>query len=95
MDGMGPITTDESGNTYIAPVPTVNVLDNPLDQQNIIYKVESSSGEMKPFINLMEKNFPNNRQYPMVYSACIMNVTTNVIMQVQLPDLLWKRKEEE
>ena len=55
---MGPITTDEAGNTYLAPVPTINVLDNPSDQQNIIYKVESNTGEMKPFINLADKTSP-------------------------------------
>jgi hypothetical protein len=49
---MGPITTDEAGNTYVAPVPVINVLDNATDKQSIIYKVESGSGEMTPFINL-------------------------------------------
>ena len=55
---MGPLTTDEAGNTYLAPVPTINVLDNPSDQQNIIYKVKSNTGEMKPFINLADKTSP-------------------------------------
>jgi hypothetical protein len=49
---MGPITTDDSGNSYVAPVPVINVLDNPIIGQNTIYKVESSTGIMAPFINL-------------------------------------------
>jgi hypothetical protein len=59
---MGPITTDEAGNSYIAPVPVINVLDNPIHQQNIIYRVESRTGEMKPFINLQTIPLPATHQ---------------------------------
>ena len=54
---MGPITTDENGNVYTAPIPVINEIDNPKEKQNIIYKVESTTGEMKPLVNLpMPKN---------------------------------------
>lgn len=50
---MGSITTDENGNAYTAPIPVINTLDNPKEKQNIIYKVESATGEMKPLVDLI------------------------------------------
>ena len=49
---MGSITTDENGNIYTVPVPVINVLNNPIEKQNIIYKVESTTSEMKPLVTL-------------------------------------------
>ncbi|MGH2648350.1 MAG: hypothetical protein ACRDE8_12310, partial [Ginsengibacter sp.] len=49
---MGPITTDNRGNSYVAPVPVINVIDNPKEKQNIIYKVDSHTAEMAPLIEL-------------------------------------------
>ncbi|MGH2565732.1 MAG: hypothetical protein ACRDE5_14545, partial [Ginsengibacter sp.] len=49
---MGPITTDDRGNSYVAPVPVINVIDNPKEKQNIIYKVDSHTAEMAPLIEL-------------------------------------------
>ncbi|MBE9466308.1 YncE family protein [Dyadobacter subterraneus] len=43
---MGGITSDIDGNTYTAPLPKVNLLDNPLSQMNKIYKVDSETGVM-------------------------------------------------
>src|SRR5689334_20874305 len=47
---LGPIATDEKGNTYVAPVPVINVLDNPAAQQNTVLKVDGQTAEMKPLI---------------------------------------------
>lgn len=49
---MGPITTDAQGNTYTAPVPVINLLDNPTEKQNTIYKADHQTGELKPFCEL-------------------------------------------
>lgn len=49
---MGPIATDENGNVFVAPIPVVNELENPREKQNTIYRVESATGEMKPFVSL-------------------------------------------
>jgi outer membrane protein assembly factor BamB len=58
---MGPITTDNNGNVYTAPVPVINVLDNTPGKQDIIYKVEGRSGIMAPFSTLTaEINNPDN-----------------------------------
>lgn len=49
---MGSITTDDNGNAYTAPVPVINILDNPPAKQNIIYKVDGQTGEMKALADL-------------------------------------------
>ena len=49
---MGPITTDDNGNVYTAPIPVINVLDNQPEKQNIIYKVDSKTGVMKALANI-------------------------------------------
>lgn len=49
---LGPIATDEKGNTYAAPVPVINVLENPVRQQNTVLKVDGQTAEMKPLIAL-------------------------------------------
>ncbi len=49
---MGPITTDEQGNSYTAPVPVINILDNPPGKQNTVYKIDSKTAEMVPLANL-------------------------------------------
>ena len=49
---MGAITTDENGNVYTIPIPVINVLENPVEKQNIIYEVSSENGEMKPLVDL-------------------------------------------
>ena len=49
---LGPIATDEKGNSYIAPVPVINVFDNPIDQQNTVLKVDGRTAEMKPLVAL-------------------------------------------
>lgn len=49
---MGPITTDDAGNAYVAPIPVINVLNNQADKQNIIYKADNNTGEMKALVDL-------------------------------------------
>ncbi len=49
---LGAIQLDPQGNCFVAPVPVINLIDNPPAKQNIIYKVDALSGEMKPFVEL-------------------------------------------
>ena len=49
---MGPIQIDPKGNCFVAPVPVINLIDNPIVLQNIIYKVDGNTGLMKSFVNL-------------------------------------------
>lgn len=37
---------DQRGDVYVIPAPRVNLLDNPPAQQNRLYRIDSSSGEM-------------------------------------------------
>jgi hypothetical protein len=49
---LGPILIDPQGNCFVGPIPVINLLDNPPAKQNIIYKVDAKSGEMKSFLEL-------------------------------------------
>jgi hypothetical protein len=49
---LAPIQLDQDGDVFVAPAPMINVLDNPFTGQNTIYKVDSNSQEMKPFVKL-------------------------------------------
>ncbi len=49
---LGPILIDPQGNCFVGPIPVINLLDNPPAKQNIIYKVDALSGEMKPYMEL-------------------------------------------
>jgi hypothetical protein len=49
---LAPILVDEHGNIYTAPVPFINMLDNPAANQNTIYKVDAGSGVMEPYMKL-------------------------------------------
>jgi hypothetical protein len=57
---MGPICTDKLGNTFVGPVPVINILENKPEKQNILYKVDGSSGIMKPFIDLPFETLPGD-----------------------------------
>lgn len=49
---LAPILIDEAGNIYSAPAPFINILDNPLANNNTIYKVDSRTGVMDEFMRL-------------------------------------------
>jgi hypothetical protein len=49
---LGPIQLDPGGNCFVGPVPVINLLDNPPAKQNIIYKADAQSGELKMFTEL-------------------------------------------
>ena len=55
---MGSITSDDSGNVYVPPIPLVNNLDHGVATLNSIYKIDSLSGEMNHYIMIiMKKSF--------------------------------------
>jgi hypothetical protein len=49
---LGTPVNDGSGNIYIAPAPRVNLYDNPPEQQNTIFKVDTDSGVMSEYLKL-------------------------------------------
>jgi hypothetical protein len=49
---LGPLTSDKSGDIYVAPAPRVNLYDNPPEKQNTVYRVDAVTGVMAEFIAL-------------------------------------------
>lgn len=49
---LGPILADSQGNVYVGPVPRINLIDNPPEQQNRLYKVDSTTAAMAVFLDL-------------------------------------------
>jgi hypothetical protein len=49
---LAPILIDEKGNIYTAPAPFINILDNPIANNNTVYKVDNATGEMSEYLKL-------------------------------------------
>jgi hypothetical protein len=49
---LSPIQIDNKGDIYTAPAAFVNLLNNPLNKRNTLYKVNSSDGIMNEFMSL-------------------------------------------
>lgn len=61
---LGPMTTDENGNTWVAPVPVINVLNNEGNRQQHIYKVDGQTGIMQKFAELpLTPSSPDKNPY--------------------------------
>lgn len=52
---LGPILIDPKGNCFLAPIPVINLIDNPPAKQNIIYKIDGNTGKMNQFLSLPVK----------------------------------------
>ncbi|MEP7237312.1 MAG: hypothetical protein ABI685_05595 [Ferruginibacter sp.] len=49
---LAPILLDEAGNIYTAPAPFISLVDNPVANNNTIYKVDAATGVMEEFLRL-------------------------------------------
>jgi hypothetical protein len=49
---LAPILVDEAGNIYTAPAPFISMLDNPVANNNTIYRVDAKTGVMEEFLKL-------------------------------------------
>ena len=49
---LAPILIDNNGNIYTAPAPFISILDNPVTNQNTIYRVDGNTGVMEVFMKL-------------------------------------------
>jgi hypothetical protein len=49
---LAPILIDNNGNVYTAPAPFISMLDNPITNQNTIYRVDGRTGVMEVFMKL-------------------------------------------
>lgn len=49
---LAPIIIDDAGNIFTSPAPFINILDNPIANNNTIYRVDAATGEMQEFMRL-------------------------------------------
>ena len=49
---LAPILIDEGGNIFTSPAPFINILNNPIANNNTIYRVDGATGEMQEFMRL-------------------------------------------
>jgi hypothetical protein len=49
---LGTPVNDGLGNIFVAPAPRVNLYDNPPEQQNTVFRVDTKKGEMSEFVTL-------------------------------------------
>lgn len=49
---LGPIAYDAAGNVYAAPTPRLSLVDNPLAGAATLWRADSVSGELRPFVTL-------------------------------------------
>jgi hypothetical protein len=49
---LGPIAYDRDGHIYTAPTPRLSLVDNPLEEATTLWRVDSTSGVMAPFVAL-------------------------------------------
>jgi len=57
---LGAICTDHFGNSYVLPSAKVNMLQNPFEKQNNIYKVDANSGKMEEFVKIPMERLPGS-----------------------------------
>lgn len=50
--GLSAIQIDNRGNIFTVPAPFINVLNNKINDQNTIYRVDGETGIMNPFLRL-------------------------------------------
>jgi len=56
---LGAIATDKNGDSYILTNANVNMLYNPKEDQNNIYKIDTHTGKMSLFVRLPGNGLPN------------------------------------
>lgn len=49
---LAPILIDNGGNIFTSPAPFINILDNPIANNNTIYRVDAATGVMDEFMRL-------------------------------------------
>ncbi len=49
---LAPILVDDAGNIFTSPAPFINILNNPIVNNNTIYRVDGKTGVMEEFMRL-------------------------------------------
>ncbi len=58
---LGPLQLTPQGNCFVAPIPVINLIDNPPAKQNTIYKVDNEKGILQQFVSLPIKDSISNQ----------------------------------
>jgi len=56
---LAPILIASTGDIYTAPAPYVNIFNNPINNNNTIYKINSETGIMEPYLRLPDADSIN------------------------------------
>lgn len=56
---LGSFILTQRGDVFVIPVPSINVLENLKEEQNIIYKIDAITGTMAAYIKLPFAKSPN------------------------------------
>lgn len=63
---LAPIVVDELGNIYVSPAPFVNILHNPNNNSNTIYKVDTKTGVMDEWLKLPQQDSTIQNPYGII-----------------------------
>jgi hypothetical protein len=83
---LGPILIDNEGNIFTSPAPLVNVWDNPVANQNTIYKVNAGNGVMEEFMRLPIKDSSVQNAYGIMAMAYLCETNTLYVSTVSGSD---------
>lgn len=80
---LGPLVTDNRGNVWVAPAPTVNILLNPTKEQNNLYRVDPNTGTMELYLQLpMPDSITNQNPYGILGLAYNCNASVLYVSSV-------------
>ena len=72
---LAPIQIDREGNIFTAPAPFISVLDNPVKNQNTLFKVDTHTGVMEEFMRLpFPDSLTTNNPYGIIGLAYLCDV---------------------
>jgi len=75
---LGAVQRDSEGNIFVYPAPSATIEKNPPEKSNVLYRVDSKTGVMAPFVEL-EKPAPANTQNPYGIVATAYDCATRSI----------------
>lgn len=80
---LAPILLDEKGNIFTAPAPFINTLNNPIERNNTIFKVDYSTGEMKEYLKLpLADSLNSENPYGIISMAYLCETATLYVSSV-------------
>ena len=80
---LAPILIDEGGNIFTSPAPFINILDNPISNNNTIYRVDGATGEMQEFMRLpLEDSINTQNPYGIIGMVYLCETGTLYVSSV-------------